>query len=100
MTRVRFHDVALSELAHEVEYFAKISPDLGERFAAAVERAVKIAAEFPEMGSPHKFGTRRVFPQRFPVSVVYFHRAGEIFVLAIAPDERKPGYWKNRKIEG
>ncbi len=36
MTRVRFHDAALSELAHEVEYYAKISHDLGEHFAAAV----------------------------------------------------------------
>ena len=100
MTRVRFHDAALSELAHEVEYYAKISPDLGERFAAAVERAVKIAAESTAMGSPHKFATRRVFPRRFPFSVVYLHRNGEIFVLAIAPDDRKPDYWKSRKIEG
>lgn len=100
MTRVRFHDAALSELAHEVEYYAKISPELGERFAAAVEQAVKIAAGFPEMGSPHKFATRRVFPQRFPFSVVYLHRASEIFVLAIAPDDRKPGYWKGRRVEG
>lgn len=100
MTRVRFHEAALSELAHEVEYYAKVSPVLGERFAAAVERAVKIAAAFPEMGSPHKFATRRVFPRRFPFSVVYLHRVGEIFVLAIAPDDRKPGYWRSLKAEG
>ena len=100
MTRVRFHDAALSELVHEVEYYAEVSPGLGERFAAAVDRAVNIAAEFPDMGSPYKFATRRVFPGRFPFSVVYLHRVGEIFVLAIAPDDRKPGYWRSRKVKG
>ena len=91
MTRVRFHHAALAELAHEVKYYAEISPRLGDRFTTVVERAVAIAAEFPDMGSPHKYGTRRVFPKRFPFSVVYLHRPGEIFVLANAPDDRKPG---------
>ena len=100
MTRVRFHAAALAEFAHEVKYYAKISPRLGERFAIVVERAVAIAAEFPDMGSPHKYGTRRVFPKRFPFSVVYLRQGGEVFVLAIAPDDKKPGYWGSRIVEG
>lgn len=51
--RVRFHEAARAELAWEVQYYAKISPPLGERFATVVERALAIAAEFPDMGSPH-----------------------------------------------
>ena len=98
--RVRFHAAALGELAHEVDYYAKISPRLGERFATVVERAVAIAAEFPDMGSPHRYGTRRVFPKRFPFSVVYLHRGGEVLVLAIASDDKKPGYWRSRIVEG
>ena len=100
MTRVRFHDAALAEFAHEVEYFTEVSPRLGERFATAVEKAVAIATEFPDMGSPHQYGTRRVFPKRFPFSVVYLHRGGEVFVLAIAPDDKKPCYWRSRVVEG
>lgn len=100
MTRVRFHDAALAELAHEVKYYARISPQLGERFATVVERAVAIAAEFPDMGSPHKYGTRRVFPKRFPFSVVYLHRGDEVFVIAVAPDDKRPGYWRSRMVEG
>ena len=64
----------MAELAWEVQYYAKISPQLGERFATVVERALAIATEFPDMGSPYKYGTRRVFPKRFPFSVVYLHR--------------------------
>jgi toxin ParE1/3/4 len=98
--RIRFHEAALAELAREVQYYAKISLPLGERFATVVEQALAIAAEFPEMGSPYRYGTRRVFPKRFPFSVVYLHRGDEILVLAIAPDDRKPGYWRSRMIEG
>ena len=90
----------MAELAWEVQYYAKISPQLGERFATVVERALAIATEFPDMGSPYKYGTRRVFPKRFPFSAVYLHRGDEILVLAIAPDDRKPGYWRSRMIKG
>ncbi len=51
--RVRFHEAAMAELAWEVQYYAKISPQLGERFATVVQRALAIATEFPDMGSRH-----------------------------------------------
>ena len=60
--RVGFHEAAMAELVWEVQYYAKTSPQLGERFATVIERALAIAAEFPYMGAPHKYGTRRVFP--------------------------------------
>lgn len=94
--RVRFHPAALAELAHETRYYADIHPRLGERFATSVERAVDLAARFPEMGAPYKYRTRRVFPKRFPFSVIYLCLQEEVHVLAIAPFERKPGYWRDR----
>ena len=100
MIPVRFHDAARSELAEEVLYYAEIDRRLGERLAKAVERAVALAAQFPEIGSPYKFETRRVFPKRFPFSVVYVHRRDEILVLAVAPFRRKPDYWKSRRHGG
>lgn len=100
MISVRFHDAARSELAEEVLYYAEIDRRLGERLFEAVQRAVALAAEFPEMGSPYLFKTRRVFPKRFPFSVVYVLRRNEIVVLAVAPFRRKPGYWRSRRHEG
>ena len=97
MKPVRFHSAARAELLTEVLYYAEISPKLGEALAAAVEQATKLAAEFPEMGSPHKFGTRRVFPKKFPFSIVYLERESEVYVLALAPLRRKPGYWSTRR---
>ena len=39
--RVRFHEPAMAELAWEVQYYAMIRPQLGERFATVVERAIE-----------------------------------------------------------
>ena len=73
---------------------------LGEAFVDSLERALKLAREFPEMGSPYKYGTRRVFPKRFPHSLIYVHRNDEVYVVALAPFRRKPAYWKSRVNEG
>lgn len=96
MKAVRFHDAARAELIQEVGHYAGISPRLGERLADEIEKATQLAAEFPEMGSPYKYGTRRVFPRKFPFSIVYVVRHAEVYVIAIAPFSRKPGYWQGR----
>lgn len=93
---VRFHEDALIELEAQAIYFEVRSKGLGERFTNEIEAAIKIATDFPDMGSPFKYGTRRVFPKKFPFSVVYCIRQSEILVLALVPDARKPGYWRKR----
>jgi plasmid stabilization system protein ParE len=63
---VRFHDEAKVELAREALYYNGFSRALAERFIKAVEDAVALASEFPEMGAKYKYGTRRCYPKRFP----------------------------------
>ena len=92
MKAVRFHDAARAELISEIRYYATISKKLGEQVATAVEQATQVASQYPDMGSPYKYGTRRVFPRKFPFSVVYLVRETEVYVLALAPFRRKPGY--------
>lgn len=99
MKRVRFHAAAIAELVHETLYYRNASQALAERFARAVEQATELASEFPEMGSPYKYGTRRVFPRKFPFSLVYVVRESEIYILALAPQSRKPGYWQSRRSD-
>lgn len=99
MIPIRFHAAARSELADEVLYYAEIDRRLGARLLEAVQRAISLAAEFPDIGTPYLFRTRRVFPKRFPFSVVYVHRRNEILVIAVAPFSRKPGYWRSRRLE-
>jgi plasmid stabilization system protein ParE len=97
---VRFHHHALAEFEAEALYYEAKVPGLGKRFVGEVEAAIQIAAEFPEMGSPFKFGTRRVFPKKFPFSIVYRLSHSDIVVVAIVADARKPGYWRNRRLDG
>ena len=100
MKPVRFHEAARAELVHETLYYAGVSKLLAERFTEAVENATHLAAEFPAMGSPYKYKTRRNFPKKFPFSLVYVERETEVYVLALAPDSKKPGYWRSRANDG
>jgi len=96
---VRYLEAARDELLHEVAYFTSVSPQLGQRFDQAVQKAEALIAEFPEVGFPFKFGTRRVFPGKFKLSMVYAIRDAEVVVVAIAPFRRKPAYWRSRLRE-
>lgn len=100
MTPARFHAEAEVELTAEVNYYEERSPGLGERFAREVQAALQLASSFPGTGSPFKYGTRRVFPKKFPFSIVYQETASGIVVLAIAPFPRRPAYWRGRKSDG
>ena len=39
---------------------------------------------------------RRFVLPRFPYSVIFAVRADELFVIAVAHDKRRPGYWRGR----
>jgi toxin ParE1/3/4 len=94
--RVRFMAAAEDEFSHEMQYFSALSPSLNIRFIDAVESAIRLASEFPGVGTIYKYGTRRVFPGDFKFSIVYLTRPDEVVVIAIAPFKRKPGYWRSR----
>lgn len=97
MKPARLHPEAEAELAAESRYYEACSPGLGERFIHEIQAAIELASVFPGVGVAYKYGTRRVFPKKFPFSVVYLESAEELVVLAIAPFPRKPAYWRSRK---
>ena len=88
MKPVRFHDDAKAEIAHETVYYNAVSKALAEQFVKSVEKAVALASEFPGMGTPYKYGTRRYYPKKFPFSLVYVEGEAEIYILALAPGSR------------
>ena len=99
MKPARLHPAAEIELIAEAQYYEEHAPGLGERFLAEIEAAVALISRYPRSGSPHLFGTRRVFARRFPFAVVYLDRAHDVAVVAIAPFPRRPTYWRDR-VEG
>ncbi|MDP2065144.1 MAG: type II toxin-antitoxin system RelE/ParE family toxin [Burkholderiaceae bacterium] len=93
----RFHGEARIEFLESVAYYEAVQVGLGERFRQSIEAAVELAASLPFAGAPHRHGTRRVFPKKFPFSVVYLVKDNEIVIFAVAHFKRRPGYWKNRR---
>lgn len=91
-----FHPEALAELQDQAVFYEARSAGLGERFSAQVEAAVGLAVSMPGIGSPHRYGTRRVFPKDFRHSVVYRETPDALVILAVAPFKRKPAYWRHR----
>lgn len=99
MTRVRFIAPARREFLAEVAYYNGKEPELGARFAAAVEEATARAVAFPSTGSLASKNTRRVFIKDFPIALVYRQEEGGILIVALAHHARRPHYWHGRVQE-
>ncbi|MEX2528048.1 MAG: type II toxin-antitoxin system RelE/ParE family toxin [Gemmatimonadota bacterium] len=87
---------AREEFLAAVAYYNSASPGLGEEFIGEVERAVERLLTFPDYGSTHLSGTRRVVLWRFPFDIVYLSDTDAILVVAVAHHRRSPGYWRER----
>ena len=97
MKPVRFLEEAQQEFLDQVSYYEEREIGLGERFRRAVEAATDLASAHPNLGSPWKRRTRRVFPKGFKFSVVYRVEPAELVVFAVAHFRRHPTYWRKRR---
>jgi plasmid stabilization system protein ParE len=77
-------------------WYEKEQPGFGIKFIAAAREAAARAVAHPEQGSPYLFGTRRVFLDGFPYSVIYAVGAQRITIIAVEHQRRRPGYWRRR----
>ena len=96
MRTVRYHPDARAEFLHQVEYYIAIGTRLADRYDKAVHAAERQATATPEIWSTYKHRTRRIVDRTFKFSLVYLHNESEIYVVAVAPTRRKPGYWRAR----
>lgn len=96
MRTVRYHPEARAEFLSEIEYFASISSRLAEIYDKAVHTAETQAAATPQAWPKYGRKTRRVIDLTFQFSLVYLHTDAEVYVVAVAPTKRKPGYWRKR----
>jgi toxin ParE1/3/4 len=95
---VRYHPEARDEFLREIEYYAAISPRLAARFDKSVRIAETLVAASPEAWPKYQHTTRRLVERAFKFSLVYLHTDSEIYVVAVASTNRKPGYWKDRIV--
>jgi plasmid stabilization system protein ParE len=92
----RFHEAAEVELTEAVEYYDSATEGLGNRLLAEVLSTVEYIEEFPEIAAAGEHSVRRKVLARFPYSILYMIQQGELIVLAIAHQSRRPNYWTDR----
>ena len=89
---------ALAELRDATAcYTAKADKKLGLALVAEFDRVVDLVVGNPEIGRAFRGDIRRFVMRRFPYNVYYHTISGELHVLAIAHQSRRPGYWAKRK---
>lgn len=74
---------------------------LGQRFLDAVAATVDLIHSFPKLGQsvpyvPVDLSARRAPVARFPYHVVYLETPTTLWILAVAHDRQRPGYWLSR----
>jgi toxin ParE2 len=92
----RFHEAAEVELAEAVEYYDSATEGLGNRLLTEVISAVEYIEEFPELAALGEHSVRRKVLARFPYSILYIIQQGELIILAVAHQSRRPNYWIDR----
>jgi toxin ParE1/3/4 len=92
--RIRLAKSARKEL-DAIQYHERERAGIGEELAEEIDRAVRLIAERPMVGSDIGKGERKFTVDRFRYNVIYRIEEKMLFVLAIAHHRRKPNYWRD-----
>ena len=96
MKPVRLHAGAKAEAQAAALYYESRQPGLGFDFLAEVDAALDRIAASPGRWQRAGHGTRRVNTARFPYTLFYQDTPAAVIVLAVAPQHRRPHYWRSR----
>ncbi len=88
---------ASEELNDAVEYYEGEQSGLGLRLKDEVKSYINWILKNPYVARVRKGGYRRVNLKIFPYYIPYIIRNDELWILAIAHNHRRPGYWADRK---
>lgn len=93
----RFLPEAEAEHLDQIAWYESQRAGLGARYLDDVVDGLAIISEGPHR-QPQVAGSdlHRLLLKRFPFSIYYAIREGDVLVVAIAPHRRRPGYWMPR----
>ena len=96
MKLVVLHHEALEEFDAAAAHYAKIDPALGERFYGVIHHLIAEVRQSPGTFRFIRSPARRHFTREFPYGIIYLERPDDIWIVAVMPLRRKPGYWRHR----
>ena len=94
---VTFHRLAGLEVQEGAAYYGDVGDGLGAAFIDEIERAARALMEHPESGPVVRDPVRKKVIRRFPYTLFYTVRPGEVRVLAVGHQKRRPFYWARRR---
>ena len=94
--QLSLHPDAEIDALNGYEWYADRNPTAADSFRMAIKAAGQIIRRDPTVWPVHKFGTQKFRLRQFPYKLIYIIEEGQILVLAVAHDRRRPGYWKKR----
>src|SRR6266571_7973626 len=96
MSELHFFEEASDEAEEARRWYRERSEPAEAAFLSELDHAIAVVVEAPNRWPKHIADTRRyVFPT-FPYSLVYFQDSERIYVVAVAHEKRRPGYWRKR----
>ena len=87
---------AAADLRHARSWYDDIRPELGERFAGAVDKTIEAIAEHPLQFPVVHRGRRRTGVRRFPYGIFFEMQPERIVVIACFHAKRNPKRWHLR----
>lgn len=95
------HPEAEEELAESAEWYERREPGVGYELMRAAQEAVESILDPRVQWGFYR--ARRSDPQLyarsiagFPIDLVFLRTEATIFLVAYAPERRRPGYWRHR----
>ena len=92
------HPEVASEIAHAVEWYQAIDPELGQRIHAEVFQSIELARDTPLHYRKIYKNYRRVLCRNFPYKVVFEILPSEevVHIVAVMHQSQHPEAWKER----
>ena len=93
---LEMHPEARLEFREAIAYYEDYHDGLGLEFSREVYASINRIADAPLLWTRLTENSRRFMTRRFPFNIIYQVLDGDILIVAIAHQSRKPEYWKSR----
>lgn len=94
--QIRFIEPASIELDDAIEYYEMQLNGLGKGFLDEVIETTGIISQFPDLFPKNSAHTRKAVLRKFPFNIIYALFDSDIYIIAVAHQNRQPEYWIDR----
>jgi toxin ParE1/3/4 len=95
--KLTLHPAAEDDIHQAAAFYEREgTPLVAARFVAEFKRLATLVSEHPDIGSPRSNGRRGFSMNVFPYTVIYRASDGEIKILVVKHNSKRPGFGARR----